>query len=87
MAEPRKLKRTAWLWQNSGLAAEFHKETMDQVVHDLELLEIAGNPFTRDRFLQGEVTPVFFGSALTNFGVESFRCVCGVGAEPQCPTG
>ena len=48
------------------------QETMAEVRHDLELLEIAGNLFTREQFLQGEVTPVFFASALTNFGVESF---------------
>ena len=40
--------------------------------HDLELLQVAGNPFEREAFLRGEVTPVFFGSALTNFGVEPF---------------
>lgn len=45
---------------------------MEQVQHDLDLLEIAGNPFSRERFLTGEVTPVFFASALTNFGIESF---------------
>src|SRR6185369_997030 len=28
--------------------------------------------FTREAFLRGEVTPAFFGSALTNFGVEPF---------------
>ena len=55
-----------------GASGRVSQETMEQVLHDLELLEIAGNPFTRDQFLQGEVTPVFFGSALTNFGVESF---------------
>lgn len=48
------------------------QETMAEVQHDLELLDIAGNPFTREQFLQGEVTPVFFASALTNFGIESF---------------
>ena len=47
-------------------------DVMEQVRHDLELLDIAGNPFARDQFLEGEVTPVFFASALTNFGVESF---------------
>jgi len=48
------------------------QEIMDQVRHDLELLEIAGNPFSRDSFVEGDVTPVFFASALTNFGIESF---------------
>jgi peptide chain release factor 3 len=48
------------------------QDVMAQVQHDLELLEIAGNPFTREQFLQSEVMPVFFASALTNFGIESF---------------
>ena len=43
-----------------------------QVEFDLELLREAGNDFRQDRFLKGEVTPVFFGSALTNFGLEPF---------------
>jgi peptide chain release factor 3 len=47
-------------------------EVMAQVQHDLELLAIAGNPLSHEQFLGGEVTPVFFASALTNFGVESF---------------
>ncbi len=44
----------------------------EDLEHDLELLEIAGNPFSKDAFQNGKVTPVFFGSALTNFGVETF---------------
>ena len=39
---------------------------------ELDLLEIAGNPFSKEDFLAGKVTPVFFASALTNFGVEPF---------------
>jgi peptide chain release factor 3 len=39
---------------------------------DLELLELAGAEFSREAFLAGEVSPAFFGSALTNFGVEPF---------------
>ncbi len=45
---------------------------LERARHDLELLEVAGNPFSRERFLQGAVTPVFFASALTNFGIENF---------------
>jgi len=44
----------------------------EELGHDLELLDIAGNPFSKDEFQSGKVTPVFFGSALTNFGVETF---------------
>ncbi len=39
---------------------------------DLELLEIAGDALDMDRVLRGELTPMFFGSALTNFGVRLF---------------
>lgn len=43
-----------------------------QLEEELTLLELAGNPFAREDFLSGDVTPVFFASALTNFGVEPF---------------
>ncbi|MBJ8350413.1 peptide chain release factor 3 [Streptococcus zalophi] len=44
----------------------------EQVLEDVELLEEAGNDFSRQAILAGELTPVFFGSALTNFGVQTF---------------
>lgn len=40
--------------------------------NELELLEVAGDPFDLDKVLKGELTPVFFGSAMNNFGVERF---------------
>ncbi|MEO8286169.1 MAG: peptide chain release factor 3 [Chloroflexota bacterium] len=43
-----------------------------QLRDDAELLEGAGAAFDQDDFLSGLVTPVFFGSALNNFGVEAF---------------
>jgi len=36
---------------------------------DIELLEGAANPFEYDHYLQASQTPVFFGSAVNNFGV------------------
>lgn len=39
---------------------------------ELLLLDEAGNEFTEKRVANGELTPVFFGSALANFGVETF---------------
>ena len=39
---------------------------------DVALLDMAGAAFDRERLLAGELTPVFFGSALTNFGVQLF---------------
>jgi hypothetical protein len=46
--------------------------TYREFIDGIELLEGAGAPFDRDAMLRGDVTPVFFGSAMTNFGVELF---------------
>jgi peptide chain release factor 3 len=37
---------------------------------DVELLEGAANPFELQHYLKGSQTPVFFGSAINNFGVK-----------------
>ncbi len=58
--------------QGPTLEERLTPEVIDKLRHDLELLEVAGNPFNNDKFLNGEVTPVFFASALNNFGVEPF---------------
>ena len=39
---------------------------------EIELLEGAGAPFDTELVARGEQTPVFFGSALTNFGLQLF---------------
>ncbi len=36
------------------------------------MLDIAGDAFDLDKVLAGELTPMFFGSAVSNFGVEPF---------------
>ena len=43
-----------------------------RLADELALLDAAGNEFSAEAFARGEVTPVFFGSAMTNFGVEPF---------------
>ncbi|MFD1465994.1 peptide chain release factor 3 [Lapidilactobacillus mulanensis] len=43
-----------------------------QTLDDIDLLSEAGNKFDLDKIAAGQQTPVYFGSALTNFGVESF---------------
>ncbi len=42
-----------------------------KVLEDLELLATAGDGYTDHGFLTGNVSPVFWGSAMTNFGVET----------------
>ena len=44
----------------------------EELVNDIELLDGAGYEFDREKVQKGELSPVFFGSALTNFGVEPF---------------
>ncbi len=39
---------------------------------EAELISTAGEPFDHAKILKGELTPVFFGSAMTNFGVRHF---------------
>ncbi len=41
----------------------------DRLREDIELLEGAANPFEHEEYLKASQTPVFFGSAINNFGV------------------
>ncbi len=43
-----------------------------RLVEEIELLDMAGDDFDLGKVLKGELTPIFFGSAMTNFGVEPF---------------
>nr|YP_002049453.1 peptide chain release factor 3 [Paulinella chromatophora]ACB43243.1 peptide chain release factor 3 [Paulinella chromatophora] len=45
---------------------------LNKALEELDLLEIAGAELNMDLVHSGEITPVFFGSAMTNFGVRSF---------------
>lgn len=42
---------------------------MEQLQMEVELVKGASNPFVLEEFLSGTLTPVFFGSAINNFGV------------------
>lgn len=42
----------------------------DELREDIELLEGAANPFDFEHFIRANQTPVFFGSAINNFGVK-----------------
>ncbi|MDE3400778.1 MAG: peptide chain release factor 3 [Coxiella burnetii] len=37
--------------------------------NEIELVKGASHPFEREGYLKGELTPIFFGSAINNFGV------------------
>ena len=48
------------------------KSYYDKLMEDTELLDVAGDEFDIDKILSGQLTPMFFGSAFNNFGVEPF---------------
>lgn len=50
------------------IGVENHKVLMDEI----ELLDGASDEFNLEKVQAGKLSPVFFGSALTNFGVETF---------------
>jgi peptide chain release factor 3 len=56
----------------SSLKGVIEERIYDELLDGLSLINSAGNTFDLDRFLKGEVTPVFFASALINFGIEPF---------------
>ncbi|MCQ2199916.1 MAG: peptide chain release factor 3 [Paludibacteraceae bacterium] len=59
------------------------EEDAMQLREDLELLEGVYPEFERDTYEAGEVAPVFFGSALNNFGIkELLDCFCEIAPSP-----
>lgn len=50
------------------IGSAFHAQLKD----DIELLDGASDPLDQELVNAGKLSPVFFGSALTNFGVETF---------------
>jgi len=48
------------------------EELYRKLREDIELLDVAGDPWDFDRFRRGDLSPLFWGSALTNFGVQPF---------------
>jgi peptide chain release factor 3 len=48
------------------------KDNHDILSEEIELIDGASSEFDLEEVLSGRLTPVFFGSALTNFGVEAF---------------
>ncbi|WP_040976537.1 peptide chain release factor 3 [Necropsobacter massiliensis] len=55
---------------NPELDAAIGDDLAQQLRDELELVQGASNSFALDAFLNGELTPVFFGTALGNFGVD-----------------
>ena len=50
------------------IGEDFYENLMEEI----ELLDGASQPLDMEKVHKGELSPVFFGSALTNFGVQPF---------------
>ena len=48
------------------------EDQKEQLMDEIELLDGASAEFDQEMVSAGDLTPVFFGSALTNFGVQTF---------------
>ena len=62
--------RTVKGLDNPELDAAIGEELAQQLREELELVLGASNEFDKELFLEGELTPVYFGTALGNFGVD-----------------
>ncbi|HSF17930.1 MAG TPA: peptide chain release factor 3 [Vicinamibacteria bacterium] len=58
--------RLNWKEAESLVGSRIYKH----VAEELELLEHAGHAYRHERFLSGDVSPLFWGSAMNDFGVE-----------------
>lgn len=52
------------------LSPYFEEKDAQQLSQDVELIEGVYDPFDAEEYLSGKLAPVFFGSALNNFGVK-----------------
>ncbi len=55
---------------NSAECQSLLADELDELNEQLELLQGASHTFNLDEFLKGQLTPVYFGTALGNFGVK-----------------
>jgi peptide chain release factor 3 len=53
-----------------ALAAAIGNDVLEELRAELELVQGASHPFDEEAYLAGRQAPVFFGSAMVNFGVQ-----------------
>uniref|UniRef100_A0A7S2L692 Tr-type G domain-containing protein n=1 Tax=Skeletonema marinoi TaxID=267567 RepID=A0A7S2L692_9STRA len=59
------------------------QELFDKLMEDIEILDELIAPLDMDRVIAGDQSPLFFGSAMTNFGVQLFLDkFCDMGVKP-----
>ncbi len=68
----KRVEKTEAGLDDAGLDAIITAPLREKLSEDIELLDGASYEFDKAAVDKGELSPVFFGSALTNFGVEPF---------------
>ena len=66
------VEKTTVALDDPAIEGILDKHYRDRLEEEIELLDEAGDSFDLEAVRQGELTPMFFGSAVTNFGVEPF---------------
>ncbi len=56
---------------NPELSTVLGEDVVAQMREEVELIRETTTPFALDEFLTGKQTPVFFGSAISNFGIQN----------------
>lgn len=70
--------------QNPELEKIIGQKPADKLREELELIDEVYPKFDRDLYLEGKLQPVFFGSALNNFGVrELLDCFIEIAPSPR----
>ena len=67
-----KAGKTEIALDDPALPGMLDKHYLNRLHDEIELLDEAGDAFDLDAVRAGQLTPMFFGSAVTNFGVEPF---------------
>jgi peptide chain release factor 3 len=66
-----------------GLDELVGTDAADELREEVEMIRAVYSPFRREVYLQGEISPVFFGSAVNNFGVkELLDCFVRIAPPP-----
>lgn len=55
-----------------SLETLLHQGQYEQLMENVEILDLMGNEYDEEMVNAGDLTPLFFGSAMSNFGVELF---------------
>lgn len=66
----RQAKEDVGSLSDEAFASKIPERVRTRLVEELELVDMAGTQFNQEAILEGRQTPVYFGSAINNFGVQ-----------------